>query len=420
MMASPLAAATRIVLLHFSDYHSHAVPFFSEGRASQGGIARAIGYLAREHRQGALVFSGGDTVNKGSPAWSDKYTCAEWPWLNGVVDAMALGNHDPDYGADAFAKCRSKIRYPILSANTNGFQRSAIYKVKGIRVGVFALASAEFPALVKTPGFTFSDHVAAARDVVAELRKKCDVVVMIGHETIDEDFALAHEVPGIDVILGSHSHLKRELQKIDGTKTWFISPFQYLAYISRVELTFNAKHKLQHVTGKLVRVDKSLREDERVAKRVATMERDLENDPQYAELFKPIGTLKSALPVEQLGARTVTLMRDLTHADFAISTTSSFRQDLPSGTITMEILRNAMPYDNEIVTATVTGEQLQKMIDFKGDVAYHTAITIDPKATYRVATTDYLANVSGYKMFFSGVEKSGLKVRSELKASLFL
>ena len=84
------------------------------------------------------------------------------------------------------------------------------------------------------------------------------------------------------------------------------------------------------------------------------MERDLENDPQYASLFKPIGKLKSAVSVEQLGARTVALMREVTHSDFAISTTSSFRQDLPSGTITMEMLRNAMPYDNEIVTATLS------------------------------------------------------------------
>ena len=85
----------------------------------------------------------------------------------------------------------------------------------------------------------------------------------------------------------------------------------------------------------------------------------------------------------------------------------------------MEMLRNAMPYDNEIVTASLTGEQLQKMIDFKGDVAYHTALSIDPKATYRVATTDYLANVSAYKIFFSGMQKTGLRVRSEIKATLF-
>ena len=36
---------TTITLLHFSDYHSHAVPFYSEGQTNSAGIARAIAYL---------------------------------------------------------------------------------------------------------------------------------------------------------------------------------------------------------------------------------------------------------------------------------------------------------------------------------------------------------------------------------------
>ena len=60
--AVPLFARTKIVLLHFSDYHSHALPFYSEGREDQGGIARAIGDMKRARSSdAALVFSGGDT-----------------------------------------------------------------------------------------------------------------------------------------------------------------------------------------------------------------------------------------------------------------------------------------------------------------------------------------------------------------------
>lgn len=418
LIAWPTFASTRVVLLHFSDYHSHALPFSSEGRPDQGGIARAVGYLEREHRRGALVFSGGDMVNKGAPAWSDKYGCVEWPWLNGIADAMALGNHDPDYGAEAFAKCRALIRYPLLSANTTGFQHSAVFTSNGIRVGVFALAGDDFPTLVKTPGLAFGDRIAAARDTVRDLREHADVVVLIGHESLDDDYALARAVPGIDVILGTHSHLERALTKIEGTNTWFISPFQYLTYISRVELTFDEHKQLSRVDGSLVRVDSTMRADPLIARRVASMQRALENDPQYAELFKVIGTMKSPMSVERLAARTVALMRDVTQSDFAISTTSSFRQELPAGAMTMEILRAALPYDNEIVTATLTGEQLQRVLDFKGDAAYHTPISIDPTKSYRVATTDYLAKVSAYKTLFGDVQKSGMHVRDELRKSI--
>jgi 5'-nucleotidase / UDP-sugar diphosphatase len=411
--ALPLFGRTRVVLLHFSDYHSHALPFYSEGRAGQGGIARAVGYMKRARREeGAIVLSGGDMINKGSPAWSDKYRCAEWPWLNGIVDAMALGNHDFDYGIDAFNACRADVRYPIVSANTDGFPASAVIERKGVRIGVFAVAGSDFGALTK--GMTFTDRIASARKTVEDLRRRADAVVMIGHEYKGDDYELARAVPGIDVILGTHGHLKQELTRIPDTNTWFISPGQYLTYISRVTLTFDRK-KLAGVAGRLVRVDSPMRADPAIAKRVAKMERELERDPEYAALFEPVGHLDEPLSVEALGARTVELMRDAVRADVAISTTSSFRQPLPPGTITMETLRAAMPYDNEIVVATMRGSDLQRALDFKEDPLYATAITVDPSRSYRVATTDYLANVSAYKQFFSGVEKSGLRARDQVR-----
>src|SRR5262245_8484643 len=100
-----LAAATAappsptLTVIGFSDYHSHALLFRSERRDGQGGIARAIAYLREARSRGpALVLSGGDMLSAGSPAWSDEHRCVEWPWLAGLVDATALGNHDLDYG----------------------------------------------------------------------------------------------------------------------------------------------------------------------------------------------------------------------------------------------------------------------------------------------------------------------------------
>jgi 5'-nucleotidase len=424
LLAVPLRAAqnTRVTLLHFSDYHSHALPFYSEDRDDQGGIARAIRYLKREKRRGAFVFSGGDMVNKGSPAWSDMYQCAEWPWLNGVVDAMAFGNHDPDYGRDEFDSCRAKLRYPILSANTAGFQKTLVVQRNGVRIGVFALAGSDFAALVKAP-FTYSNSIEAARDAVRTLRgdEHVDAVVMIGHEHEDDDFALARAVPGIDVIFGSHSHLKHELMKIDGTSTWFISPYQYLTYVSRVVLSFNG-HKLEQVSGKLVRIDRSMPADAAVAKRVAAMQRALERDPKYAPLFEVAGTLRAPLSLAALGTKSVEVMRDAVQTDAALSTASSFRQPLPRGAITHELLRNAMPYDNEIVVVELTGSVLAKVLERgrgAGEPLVATAPKeLDPAKVYRVATTDYLANVAAsYRDLFAGVsaQRSGFRAREELR-----
>lgn len=412
LLTVPLFAETNVTLLHFSDYHSHALPFYTD-EGERGGIARAIAYLKQERRRGALVFSGGDMINKGAPAWSDKYPCAEWPWLNGVVDAMAFGNHEPDYGVERFEQCRKSLTYPILGANVPGLRSYDVLERNGIRIGVFAVAGPDFSRLVK--GMQFGDPIKAAREAVKTLRQteRVHAVVMIGHEHAEDDYALAKAVPGIDVIFGTHSHLKRELTRIPETKTWFISPWQYLAYISRVELSFDGG-KLTRVSGRLVPVDRRMREDRRIARRVRKMQRELERDPAYRELFVPIGTLDAPLTVDALAQRTLEAMRSAVQADVAISTTSSFRGSLPKGTLTMELLRGVLPYDNEIVACTMSGTQVQRLLDAAGPESFVAGPAIDPAATYRVATTDYLANVAYKDVFVCEREKTGLRVREEL------
>ena len=422
-----MLAAIVVTLLQFSDYHSHAIPFYAEEGAGRGGIARAVGYLAAEKKRGAIVFSGGDMVNKGSPAWSDKFRCAEWPWLDGIVDDMALGNHDPDYGAQEFAACRKSIRYPILSANTAGFQRYDVLERQGVRIGVFALAGSDFPSLVKASGFTFRDPVAAAREVVHKLRDEehVDAVVMIGHEHLQDDYALAHAVPGIDLIFGSHSHLRRELTKIEGTSTWFISPGQYLTDICRVQLTF-VRHRLTNARGQLVPVDARMKSDAALAKTVNEMQRALERDPQYAPLFAAIGATKEAMSVDGLAHFAVARMREAAGADVALSTASSFRQPLPRGAITVEQLRAALPYDNEILVAEMRGDELAKLLAYGASRAGSDSAAIvdgvtkpEPSRTYRVATTDYMARTAaGYKDFFKSAQAIGKRVREEVMRSL--
>ena len=455
-LASPLVAGdVDITLFHFSDYHSHARPFFSEGRESQGGIARAIGYLEQERKKPrTFIFSGGDMINKGAPAWSDKYGCVEWPWFDGVLDAMAYGNHDSDYGAVAFQRCRFPLKYPILSANSVDASGNRLFDVEGkpylvvsrdgVKVGVFAVAGSDFDRLVKidvrpAPGSSFSDRVAVARDVVAALRdrEKVDLVVMIGHEHREEDEQLAHDVPGIDVILGTHSHIKEELRHIEGTSTWTISPYQYLTYISRVVVHLH-DGRVEKVTGNLVRVDASMHEKRSVAREVSRLQRELEHDPKYSDLFKVIGRAKRPLLLNDqlhsqtsLGTYILDVVRSAAQADVAFSTTSSFRQPIAPGRITMEDLRGTLPYPNKILVFDVTGEDLKRLLEIveskKGTDAYAqmagVPAVIDPKKTYKVATADYFARVSAaYKEFFATriAADPGLEVRDEVRKAIAL
>ena len=315
LLLLPACQTTRTVtLVGMTDYHSHAVPFYSEGEPGQGGVARALAYLREaKARPDTLVVSGGDTVNKGVPTWSDEYGCVEWPWFNGVLDVMALGNHDLDYGAEAFERCRASASYPLLCANLVGAGGApylqvegrpyVVREVGGVRVGFFAVAGPDMQRLVKPEnlpaGTRWTDATEAARAVVEALRTEehVDAVVLLGHQLREDDEALARAVPGIDVIMGSHSHQKTELGLLPGTRTWYLAPYQYLAYLSEVRLRFRGG-KLERVEGGLVKMDGTKREEPETAAEVGRLQRALV--AKHPERFEVLGQLDRPLRDEGL------------------------------------------------------------------------------------------------------------------------
>ena len=381
-----------ITILHFSDYHSSALPSVDEQGNERAGIARAIGYMRQQQHPSTLMMIGGDMMNKGAPAWSDKYRCAEWSWLNGLVGAMALGNHDSDYGPEVLAACRSQIDYPILSANTLTNQGVAAFTVGGkryivlqagnYRVGVFALAGPDFPALLKSdtlpvPAVQFANRATVAEQIVAELRQrqKVDLVVLIGHAHFEDDLALAGQVAGIDLVLGSHSHRIEPLFRIPNTQTWYSSAGQYLSHINRVEVELSKSHK-PTFSGTLVEMNADIPVAQDIRVRVSAMQSALESDPQYASQFEVLGAMPSALSAPRnftqnssLGSFVTDRVRRETQADIVVLTSSTLRKDLPKGIIKQHHLIDALPYDNALYRYHLTGAQVRRVLEYSASRA---------------------------------------------------
>lgn len=472
---APAAAETVLTVLGLSDYHSHAVPFRSEGRPGQGGIARAVSFIEKTRAEGpTLVLSGGDMLNGGVPVWSDEYRCLEWPWLDGLVDGMALGNHDMDYGPEAFEACRRSVSYPILSANllredgTPYLEPTGkpylVLERAGLRIGVFAVAGDDFQRLVARdllpPGTHWAPALDAARRMVAALRgdEKADAVIFIGHQRREDDEAMARAVPGIDLVLGTHSHHKGDLTTIPGTTTRYVAPYQYLACLSRVRLVFHGR-SLDRIEGGLVAMDESQPEDPEIAGRVAELQAALVK--QRPERFQPVGRLPAELSdagisegPAPIGSWAAEACRRAAAVQVFFSTASSFRASLPPGPVTLEDFYAAFPYPNRIVSVELTGRQLQDWLDLSvsrrasdgfsqaSGVTYAVRdgravdvrvlrdprrpeggdAPLDPGASYSVGTTDFQAYVAdGYKELFaagSHPRKTGLDVYATLLAAL--
>ena len=113
-------------------------------------------------------------------------------------DAMAVGNHEFDFGVERLEALARQARFPWLSANTLGsdgepaFPPYAVKEIAGVRVGILGLVTPPGRQLGeprRSQGLRFGDSVAAARRYVPILRgrERCDLVVVIAHEGFERD-----------------------------------------------------------------------------------------------------------------------------------------------------------------------------------------------------------------------------------------
>src|SRR3989475_12935710 len=151
-------------------------------------------------------------------------------------DAVAVGNHDFDFGTRHLKNLRKEATFPFLCTNVRPLdpdvcQRHAIKHLGHVRVGLIGLIGKKnYPdtfnrAVVREVEFV--DPIVAAQQAVGELRERVEMLVAITHQDTGEDLARAKAGPGLDVIIGGHT------EGFDG----LVPPGQTNPVAGRVELT---------------------------------------------------------------------------------------------------------------------------------------------------------------------------------------
>ena len=235
--ARPTAAAARITLLHTNDTHSRVEPFGpGNGNLSGlGGMARRAALVKRLRTElgAVLLLDAGDTF-QGTPYFNLWRGRLDYQLMRMVgYDAGTLGNHDFDNGVGPLVEAIEGMQgmthrhAPFSFVNANFDCTDApelarhlkpwiVREFPGVRVGITGVGVA-FQGLVAPAnhkGIRWNEPDQALRPVVEHLRnaERCDVVVVLSHLGFDnhgqawDDPALAKAVPGIDVIIGGHSH----------------------------------------------------------------------------------------------------------------------------------------------------------------------------------------------------------------------
>jgi 2',3'-cyclic-nucleotide 2'-phosphodiesterase (5'-nucleotidase family) len=123
-----------------------------------------------------------------------------------------------------------------------------------------------------------------------------------------------------------------------------------------------------------------------------------------------------------------TSLKEHFKTDVALLNRKGVRQGLPTGALTSATIWDLVPFENEIVTLKLTGEQLlaaagnvearfaglrekgDKFVDGKG-------AAIDPKKVYTLATTDYLyLGGDGFKL--QEADKDPTQTKVSIQAAL--
>ncbi len=130
-------------------------------------------------------------------------------------DAMAVGPLDLAKGVDVLLARAKEARFPILSANLVGLSDGqplldpyTILERDGVRYGVLGVSD---PDVMNSPGVgevaKVLDPVETVRRYLPEVQAQSDVVIVLSHLGLEEDKALAAQVPGVQVIVGGRSRL---------------------------------------------------------------------------------------------------------------------------------------------------------------------------------------------------------------------
>ena len=126
-------------------------------------------------------------------------------------DAYNLGARELVYGQEFIKSRMASSGIPLLCGNVmqaeEGTPFATPYTIKdlgGVRVGILGLMSNLFIAprhKVEDKPISVRDYREVASELIPEIKKQCQIVIVLGHLTLEEAGELAEKVPGISAII---------------------------------------------------------------------------------------------------------------------------------------------------------------------------------------------------------------------------
>jgi 2',3'-cyclic-nucleotide 2'-phosphodiesterase / 3'-nucleotidase len=402
--AAQVKPEVTITLLSTTDIHGHIEPWdYYEDKPANLGLAK-IATLVRQARAeapDALLLDCGDTI-QGTPlayyfavkdASLPNPTIAAFNALH--YYAMAVGNHEFNFGEEVMWKAKRESDFPWLAANVKQtykegvpyIQPYIIKIVKGVRIGIVGFVTPgiprwEIPEHYK--GYEFESIVESAKRVIPEVRRQVDLLVVIMHSGLDRDLEtgearpdqvdnenaaseLAEQEPGIDVIFFGHTHRELPEKIINGVllsqaRNWGQSLARADVVMSR-DAEQHWKVKSKH--SKTIPVTADVPADAEIMKLAAPYQ-----DATEKYLNTPIANSDKDLtgryeryedgPLVDLINR---VQLDAGHADVSMATMFFTGVHIPAGPVTVRQAAELYVYENTLYVVEMTGAQLKDALE---------------------------------------------------------
>ena len=382
-----------VTLLFTNDIESAYEPvpaFWIDGMERIGGIAQMATLIEtiREREPNVFLFDAGDIFTGALSRLTDGQLMFEFMISMGY-DAMAIGNHEFDYGESVLQWQMNRTPFPVLSANLFHkdteilfAQPHAIIERDDVRIGVVGLlgqdAASTAIAREHIDELDVADLVPAAQRSIDEIGNEVDVVVVLTHmghtapmqtdaeidprlaRDIDADLALAGALNGVDVLFGGHADAGTPEPVVQpDTGTLVMQTYGQATYLGYLQLVLDSDTKeIKSYDGKLIPVNA-----DELAPHPVVAAKNRKYHAQYPEIFEVVGSSEARLnrryfDESDLGNLIADVLVDATGADIALMHPGGIRKDIPAGDVAVVDILDTNPFVDPSVVIEISGEQL--------------------------------------------------------------
>lgn len=278
-------------------------------------------------------------------------------------DVATFGNHEFDGGSDFLSDMLTKQKFQVVCANLEvvegDFPRIPAYTIleaDGARIGVVGAVTNYangYPdgKAENFVGMRFTDPQLRAAEVVAELKNRCDVTMLLSHMGYAMDIELAGKTDDYDLIISGHTHVLTDTLI---NRTVIGQTRKNLIAVGATTIRMKGR-KIESVTYKNHMLT-DFEPDSIFEARVA----EIMSDPHLNEA---VGENAVTINHVGLGKMQASIVRDAVGAEIGFYHFGGVRlAELPAGAVSRATLFDLEPFFSTVASMAMTPAQMRKMI----------------------------------------------------------